>query len=308
MLDRLQAFVEVARNGAIGRAAEVLYVTQPALSARIQKLEQELGAQLFVRGRQGATLTEAGRAFLPFARRALDAVEDGRHRVADVGRGSIGQLVLGSAPVVSNYVLPAILERFHAAHPGVALSVRTGHSEEILDMVLREQVQIGLVRELQHPGIQVTPLYEDELLLVTPARHPFVERGEILLAELSGEEMIFFDRTSSYHDLTSALFRGAGVVPRGQMELDSIDAAKKMVQQGLGVSLLPRTAVAGEIAAGTLGTARIADAEPLRKRIVAIRLRDAGPASQVVSAFLDCALPVPEEESVVRAHPVESTG
>jgi DNA-binding transcriptional LysR family regulator len=289
VLDQLEAFVEVARNGAIGRAAAALYITQPALSARIQKLEQDLGAQLFVRGRHGATLTEAGRAFLPFARRALDAVDDGRHRIADVVRGSVGQLSLGASPVVSNYALPAILERFHAEHPGVALSVRTGHSEEILDMVLREQVQVGLVRELQHPGIVATTLYEDELVLVVPARHPFAERGEVEVAELGGEEMIFFDRTSSYHELTSALFRNAGVVPRGQMELDSVDAAKRMVQQGLGVSLLPRTAVAAELRDGTLATVLIGNAPPARRRIVAIHRRDAGPAPQVVAAFLELA-------------------
>jgi DNA-binding transcriptional LysR family regulator len=188
--------------------------------------------------------------------------------------------------VVSTYVLPAILERFHALHPGVQLIVRTGHSEEILELVLREQVQVGLLRDLEHPDITATPLYDDELVLVTPPRHAFASRDEVELVEIAAEDLVLFDRTSSYHELTSALFRSAGVLPRAPMELDNIESAKKMVQQGLGVALLPLIAVAGELAAGTLGTVRIAGTPPLARRVVAIRRRDAGAPAGAVAAFL----------------------
>ncbi len=288
-LAQLEALVAAARSGSISQAAADLFVTQPALTARIQKLERDLGEQLLVRGRQGSRLTEAGRAFLPFAQRALDAVDGGRLLVAEVGRGATGQLSIGGAPAVSTYVLPAILERFRARHSGIQLIVRTGHSEEILEMVLREQVQIGLVRELEHPAVTATPLYDDELVLVTPPGHPFVARGEVRVEELADADLVMFDRTSSYHELTAALFRSFGVVPRAQMELDNIDAAKKMVQQGLGVALLPRIAVAAELAAGLLGTARIAGIPPLVRRVVAIRRRDAAAATGVVAAFLGIA-------------------
>lgn len=288
-LAQLEALVAAVRTGSISQAAAELFVTQPALTARIQNLERDLGAQLLVRGRQGTRLTEAGKAFLPFAQRALDAVADGRLLLSEVERGATGQLAIGGAPAVSSYVLPAILERFRARHPGIQLIVRTGHSEEVVEMVLREHVQIGLVRELEHPGIAAEQLYEDELVLVTPPRHPFVARDEVAVTELADEELVMFDRTSSYHELTSALFRSFGLVPRAQMELDSIDAAKKMVQQGLGVALLPRVAVAEELREGTLGTARIAGTPPLVRRVVAIRRRDAGPPSGVVAAFLQVA-------------------
>lgn len=288
-LAQLEALVAAARSGSISQAAADLFVTQPALTARIQNLERDLGAQLLVRGRQGTRLTEAGKAFLPFAQRALDAVADGRLLLSEVERGATGQLAIGGAPAVSSYVLPAILERFRARYPGIQLIVRTGHSEEVVEMVLREHVQIGLVRELEHPGIAAEQLYEDELVLVTPPRHPFVARDEVAVAELADEDLVMFDRTSSYHELTSALFRSFGLVPRAQMELDSIDAAKKMVQQGLGVALLPRVAVAEELRDGTLGTARIAGTPPLVRRVVAIRRRDAGPASGAAAAFLEVA-------------------
>lgn len=286
LLSQLEGFVEIARRGSVSRAAEALFVTQPALSARLKSLESQVGAQLFVRTGRGVRISEAGYAFLPYAQRALEAVSEGHRLVGEVARGGAGELALGAAPAVSTYVLPAILERFHLEHPNVRLAVRTGHSEEVLDLVLHEQVQIGLVRALRHPEIESVPLYEDELVLVANPAHRFAAAREIAVEEMSEEQLILFDRTSSYHDLTSAFFREAGVVPRGVMELDNIDATKKMVRQGLGVALLPHTAVAEELEAGTLRSVTIADAAPVRRRIVAIRRRDAGPPAGVAAAFL----------------------
>jgi len=286
LLQQIEAFVEVARRGSVSRAAEALFVTQPALTARMKSLERQLGAELLVRSGRGVRLSEAGRTFLPYAQRTLEAVGEGRRLVSEVARGGAGQLALGAAPAVSTYVLPAILERFHALYPSVQLSVRTGHSEEVLDLVLRQQVEIGLVRALRHHDIESVPLYEDELVLVANPKHPFAARGEIAVEEMSEERLILFDRTSSYHDLTSAFFREAGVAPRGVMELDNIDATKKMVRQGLGVALLPHTAVAEELEAGTLRAVAIADADPVRRRIVAIRRRDSGVPTGVVAVFL----------------------
>jgi DNA-binding transcriptional LysR family regulator len=287
LFSQIAAFVEVARRRSVSRAAEALFVTQPALTARLQGLERNLGARLFVRTPRGMKLTEAGESFLPYAVRALDSLTDGRMQVNALERGGAGRLAIGAAPAVSTYVLPGLLKRFAQSHPRVEVRVRTGHSEEMLELVLREQVDVGLVRALQHRDISSTPLYEDRLILVVDPEHPFAASGGIRLAEISGQQLILFDRTSSYHELTSALFRRAGISPNGVMELDNIDAAKKMVEQGFGVALLPHTSVADELAAGTLAEVAVQDAEPVRREIVAIRRRDAGPATGTVGAFLD---------------------
>jgi DNA-binding transcriptional LysR family regulator len=287
LFSQLTAFVEVARRRSVSRAAEALFVTQPALTARIQGLERNLGAALFVRTSRGMKLTEAGDAFLPYAVRALNSVTDGRMQVNALERGGAGRLTIGAAPAVSTYVLPGLLKRFALSHPRVSVSVRTGHSEEMLDLVLREQVDVGLVRALHHRDIVSTPLYEDRLILVVEPGHRFAEQGRIRLEEMAGEQLILFDRTSSYHELTNALFRRAGVAPEGVMELDNIDAAKKMVEQGFGVALLPHTSVKDEFEAGRLAEVAIRDAEPVRREIVAVRRRDAGAPTGAVAAFLD---------------------
>jgi DNA-binding transcriptional LysR family regulator len=287
-MEQLDAFVEVARRGSVSRAAEALYVTQPTLTARLKGLEQELDAKLFVRSQRGMRLSDAGRAFLPYAERTLDAVSSGRRLLLELARGEGGQLALGAAPAVSTYVLPRILTRFRRTHPKVALAVRTGHSEEVLELVLREQVQIGLGRSLRHPQVEAIPLYEDELVLVVDPKHPFAEQAEIDADELLDVQLILFDRTSSYRRLTSEFFDGVGAVPRGVMELDNIDAAKKMVEQGLGVALLPHTAVAAELESGSLRTVALEGVPSPKQRIVIFRRRDAGPPAAPLQAFLNC--------------------
>jgi DNA-binding transcriptional LysR family regulator len=295
LLVHIEGFLEVARFGSVSRAAEALYVTQPTLTARLHALERELGERLFVRGRQGMRLTDAGRAFLPYAERAVRALRDGRRAIDEVGSAAAGQLLLATAPAVSTYILPAVLEQFVANHPRVEVVVRTGHSEDVLQMVLRDEVQVGLGRALQHPEIALQPFYQEELVLVVAPDHPFARDHEVSISEVATEQLILFDRTSSYYEITQAAFLAAGVAVRGVMELDNIEAAKKMVQRGLGVSLLPGSAVALEVEAGTLCRVDLRNVGPMRRQIVAMRRRDAGEPSGLVEAFLELLRHIPSE-------------
>jgi DNA-binding transcriptional LysR family regulator len=271
-LSQVEAVVAVARDGQISRAATSLFVTQPALTARIHSLEDELGTTLFTRSGRGMELTAAGRAFLPYAERALAALNDGSALLAELGRGGAGELRVGAAPAVSTYVLPLLLVRYTEAHPNVRLVVRTGHSEEIVELVLRQEIDVGLTRELAPDRrIASRTLYEDELVLVARRGHPLTLDDRVDVSRIGEARLILFDRTSSYFDLTNAFFRQAGVAPRGVMELDNIDAAKQMVEQGLGIALLPTTSIAAELADGRLAAISLRDAAPLRRRIVAIR-------------------------------------
>jgi DNA-binding transcriptional LysR family regulator len=299
---QVEAFLEIARQGSVSRAAEILNVTQPALTARIQGLETELGSPLFVRNRRGMALTDPGRAFLPYAERAMAALHDGMSLLHEMRQGGTGELVIGAAPAVSTYVLPPLLARYTARHQRVRLVVRTGHSEEILGMALRREIDIGFVRELRHPDIDSTPLYEDVLVLVAHPDDPIAHETDAHIAvdDLARTRLILFDRTSSYFDLTNTFFRQAGVAPAGVMELDNIDAAIQMVEQGLGVALLPHTAVSGELADGRLRSVAIEGVEPIRRRIVAIRRRDLGPPTHPVEAFLEILGTVAEVVSGIR--------
>lgn len=286
-LAQIQGFLEVARLGNVSHAAEQMGITQPALTARLQGLETELGQPLFVRTRRGVRLTDAGHAFLPYAEQAVAALATGIDQVAEVSAGAGGELALAVAPQVSTYVLPPVLVRYAAGHPHVRLVVRTAHSEEIVDLVIRREVHAGLGRQVRNPQLVYTPIYDDELVLVSAPTHDTAQ------ASLSDAPLILFDRASSYYELTTALIREAGVKPRGMIELDNIEAAKRMVAGGLGVALLPRTSVAAELESGTLKATRFAEADPQPRHIGVIRRADAGEPSPSLAAFLDLAAQVP---------------
>jgi DNA-binding transcriptional LysR family regulator len=285
VLPQILAFLEVARRGNLSRAAEALYVSQPTLTARLQSLEADLGEQLFVRTRRGMRLTEAGEAFLPYAEHAIQAIDDGRERLGELRRGDVGKLVLGSPPTVSTYTLPALLARFTEEHPGVRLTVMTGTSEEILELVLHDRIQIGLMRALGHPEVDTVPVYSDSLLLVVSPGHRLAGH-KVRLAELGGEPLVLFGRSSSYRDFTEAVFRQAGVMPDSVLELDNIEAAKKMVEHGIGISLVPESAVMADLANGVLAVVHVVDTTLPRRDIVAVRRRDAGPPSGAVATFM----------------------
>ena len=286
LLAQIEAFLTVAERRSVSAAAGVLYVTQPALTTRLKNLERELGVDLFVRTSRGMRLTAEGRAFRPHAQRALQSLAAGRELLRERREGRVGELIVGAAPAISTYVLPLVLRTFQASFPNVHLIVRTGHSEDVLELVLREQVQIGLVRDLPHPAVTSTPLYEDEIVLVVHPQHRLAGETSIAVQELGDERLILFDRTSSYFVLTSAFFREAGVVPRGVMELDNVDATKKMVEHGLGIAFLPYTAVREELADGSLREVAIQGYEPVRRPIVALRRRDAVVPEDLVEGLL----------------------
>ena len=284
----MECFLAVARLGNVSRAAEEMYLTQPALTARIKALEEELGDQLFVRTSRGMRLTEAGREFLPYAERCLASLEEGKQHLKEIRDATGGRLALGTSPGVSTYALPTMLERFTAAHPRVSVSVRTGHSEDVLEMVLKEEVQLGLARAMEHPEIESLPLYEDELVLVVDPQHRFTEKGSAEIAEVGREQLIMFDRSSSYYELTQELFRSAGIRELKAIELDNIEAAKRMVEHRLGVAFLPRTAVVRSVAAGHLSLIVVEDSPEIQRPIVALRRRDV-PLTGTVQAFLEVA-------------------
>ena len=284
---QLEALVEIARQRNMSRAAEALYVTQPALTARMRALERHIGSQLLARTGRGMQLTAAGEAFLPYATRALESVDQGRTLLRRLERGEAGELIVGAAPAISTYVLPRALRAFRERSPDVELRVRTGHSEDVFELVVQGQVDLGLARQLSRSDVEQLHLYDDELVLVVGAAHELARREVASVADLAGEQLILFDTSSSYHELTGALFRRAGVTPRGVMELDNIDATKKMIAQGLGVGFLPHAAVIEELAAGTLATSSIVDAEPLRRPIVAITRSGSWPLSGPAEAFLE---------------------
>lgn len=273
-LAQLEAFVQVAAHRSFSRAAEALFLTQPSVTARIQSLEKELGEELFERSGRTVRLTDSGAAFLPYAERALKLIQEGRDALEALRNAEFGHLRLGAALTVSTYVLPRILRAFRSRYPGVEVTVNSGRSDQVLELVLNDEVHLGIGRALVHPEVETVPLYDDEVVLIAGANHPFTAARSVTMEELGEQPLILYDRGSSYYDLTQSAFRDAGVVLKQAMELDTLEAAKKMAEEGLGVALLPRVAVERELRLGILTEIPLTDAPELRRPITLILRRN----------------------------------
>jgi DNA-binding transcriptional LysR family regulator len=272
-IPQLEAFVAVGTFGGFRRAADALRVSQPAVSARIKALEESLGVALFERAKTGLALSPAGRALRPHAEQLLQVVAHARQAVHDVRPSSGGALVIAAALSICTYLLPDVLERFHASHPKTMITVRSGHSKEVLDMVLAGDAEIGLARSLQHPEIETVSLREDPLILVATPGSPMARAGRARLDEIAAQPLVLFDRGSSDWTLTLGLFRRAGLVPNVVLEVESIEAAKRMVERGIGLAFLPQLAVVREIRRDKLIAIGLRDAEALSRSLDVIHPR-----------------------------------
>lgn len=284
-IGQLEAFIQVASLSSFSRAAEALFLTQPTVTARIQSLEREVGEELFERASRGVRLTDAGRSFLPYAQRALQALRDGQAVLEAARRASKGRLELGAARVVSTYVLPRILNQFHRRFPGIDVSIKTGRSHDILEMVLSGEVQVGFTRTLAHPEITSLHLYDEEIVPVVYPGHPFAERGAVSIYDIGREDLILYDPGSTYYVMITDLCREVGIVPNVVMNLDSVEATKKMIEQGLGMSFLPRNSLDRELELGTLLTLEVTEGISVRLPTSVIH-RSTKRMGTIVAAFL----------------------
>ena len=285
-IGQLQAFLMVVQYCSFTRAAEALNVTQPSLSARIIALEREIGEPMFHRLGRGVRLTDAGRAFLPYVERSMEALRNGQEALEAVRTASSGKLYIGAARAVSAYVLPDIVAMFHQRYPGVDVAIKTGRSTQVLEMVISEEIQVGITRTLVHPDIVSTHLYDEEIVLVTHPDHPFAQTGSASIYEVASEPLILYDKESTYFVLINRVCREAGIVPKVLMDLDSIAATKRMIERGLGLSFLPYNSLHRELEQGSLAHVQLREGHRVTLP-TAVMVRRASSYGAIVTAFLD---------------------
>jgi DNA-binding transcriptional LysR family regulator len=266
-IDQIETFLAVGSYGGFHRAAAALRISQPAVSARIRALEDSLGVKLFTRTGGSLAVSPAGKALRPHAEQLLRDVAKARQAVHEIQPSSRGTLSIAAALSVCTYFLPDVMKDYQAANPKVMVSLRSGTSVQVLKMVLDGEAEIGVARSLNHPEVETMTLRDDPLILVGHPRHPAAQRRQVRLEDVESMPLIFFDRGSSDWTLTQSLFRRAGQLPNTVLEVETIEAAKRMVERKLGLSFLPQIAVIHELRKGKLVAVEIANAEVLRRNL-----------------------------------------
>jgi DNA-binding transcriptional LysR family regulator len=242
-LRQLEYFVAVADECHFTRAANRLHVAQSGLSASIRSLERELGASLFLRSTRQVELTQAGRALLVEARRALSATDAAKDAVAAV-RGLLrGTLAIGSLQCLHVVHLPHVLAGFLAAHPGLEIQLRHGGSNDLIEQVRAGRLDLAFVSSpLRCPDdVVVAPLASEPLVLACAPEHPFAARTQVELAELRAERFVDFQRDWGTRDLVDYVLAAEGVDRRVALEVTDVHSLLDLVTFGLGVALVPQS-------------------------------------------------------------------
>jgi len=284
-IDQVETFIAVVTYGGFHRAAAALHVSQPAVSARIRALEDSLGAKLFTRSHAHLMLSAAGKALRPHAEQLLRNIALARQAVHELQPSARGALNIAAALSVCTYFIPDVMKDYKAANPKVMVSLRAGTSAQVLKMVLDGEADIGVARSLHHPEVETMTLRDDPLILVGHPSHPNTRQRSVRLEQVEEWPLIFYDRGSSDWTLSQGLFRRAGLLPNVVLEVDSIEAAKRMVERKLGLSFLPQIAIAQELRQGKLAAVEITNAEQLERDLDVIHARTR-PLSRDAQAFL----------------------
>jgi DNA-binding transcriptional LysR family regulator len=268
----LNTFVSVADQGSFTAAARTLGYTQSAVSRQVAGLERACGVELFVRGGRGVRLTPAGEHLLPHARGLLDRLADARRALRDLRTLGGGRLRVGAITSANAALVPDALARFHAAHPGVALSLREGTTRHLLPLVERGDLDVAIVstqvrRDLGPSAVELVHLADDPLLVALPAAHPAAAGPRVSLPALAGDRWIVADLPDAVAAVT-AICTGAGFTPDTSLRVGEWTAKLGLVAYGFGVALVPA------MAATRFGTG------------VAIRRVDPDPPARTVYAAL----------------------
>ena len=237
---QLRAFVAVAERRHFTRAARDLGIAQPSVSAHVRRLEADVGAELFHRAKGAVSLTPAGESLLPFARRIIADVDAAEEELRAVGGLARGRMAVGATPSLAATLVPAVLARFHAAYPGIELSVREAGSGDLVAALEEGAVDVALViLPVRGDALDTQPLLREELVLAVARTHPLASRRTITIADLRDVPLVMFREGYDLRVVTEAACRAAGFAPTFAVEGGEMDGVLRLTAAGLGAAIVP---------------------------------------------------------------------
>ena len=273
-IEQIEAFLYVATTSSFSKAGEVLYTTQPTISSRIKSLETLLSCQLFDRKGNNISLTEEGEAFLPHAKNVLHHIQTGKKAVQRKNLELDGRIDMSAVFTGAINFLPYYIKGFNVKYPNVKINVRTGHSNQVLDMVLKNQTSFGISRSIHHPKLETIHLFNDQMVLAIYPGHPFQSHKTISIKDLNNEKFIQYARNTMDWTLVQNAFDRLNYSPDIIIEVDNIEVSKQMVKNRLGIAILPRSAIKDELTSGCLIEVIVSDLPDIQTNYDLIYLKN----------------------------------
>jgi DNA-binding transcriptional LysR family regulator len=246
-LNDLEAFVLVAELRSFAAAAALIHLSQPALTRRVQKLEETLGVPLLERTTRRVELTTVGREFLPKARRLLDELDASLLSVREIAERRVGQVSVACVPTAAYYFLPEVIRAFGEEYPNIRIRIVDEGANAVLQSVLHGEVDLGInLLGGEEPEIVFEPLLEDPFVLACRRDHPLADRAEVAWRDLAPYRFITVGRMSGNRLILDLGLAGLECRPRWFYEVQHLSTSLGLVEAGLGVAALPRLAMPPE--------------------------------------------------------------
>ncbi len=286
--DQLETFLEVAKHNSFSRAAERRFRTQPAISAQIRAVEEEVGAKLFDRSGGKVALTAAGKIFHKYAEDALDARRRLVTALGEMEREPRGEIIVGANEGTCLYVLPEVFAQFKKQYGAVAITVKRSESSKVLENIVDNSVDFGVVSlPVADSRLTVVPIHRDELVVISPARHPLARMKSVAIADVVKFPLLL-PKSGRTRDAIDSLFEERHLKPTISMELDSSELLKRFVAADVGVGFIARSNIREEVQLGTLSAVAMSDAHI--KRDLGLVFRKDKALSRAALAFIDIAV------------------
>jgi len=294
-LRQFKVFLVAAERESFTQAAKELYLTQPAVSFQIQALEDFFGAKLFKRTGRKVELTDAGDALLPYARKIIEAMEESKKAIEQVGAAKTGKLVVGASTTIGIYILPPLIAIYRSKYPQTIISIRVENTEGIEEALLRKDIDFGLIEGfVKSSYVKREKFRDDELVLIVPAHHPWsdvIELSDLMIEPLilreegSGTRMVLegalMEKSLSISDLNV------------NMVLGNTEAIKHAVAAGLGVSFVSKCTIGKELALGLLRIVRVRGFNVMRELFIIRRENEElSPYAERILRFLNKPTPI----------------
>ena len=289
-LEQLRGFTTIAEVGHFTRAAEELHLAQPSLSRQIASLEQDLGSELFHRARGNISLTAAGEALLPLARRMLADEENVRLEMAELAGLRKGRVRLGAPPTLCVSLVAEVFGVFHRRYPGIELHLSEAGSKNLLDELDGGQLDLALIVTSEHAvaqkNLESLPLLAEELVVIDSSSKPRLSGKESIdLKTLSRLPQIVFSQSYDLRASTMDAYRSRNLVPNMVLEGGEMDAVLRFVEVGLGVAIVPATVLVDRP-----GLTAIALQNPRLTRTIGLAHRRDVSLTRAAAAMQECIL------------------
>jgi DNA-binding transcriptional LysR family regulator len=260
-MKHLETFCKVAELGSFSRAGEAVYLTQPTVSGHIASLEQGVGLRLFDRLGRRVALTNGGRVFYRYAKEILKLRDEALNAVYEFSHVIKGRITIGGSTIPGEYFLPRVMGGFQKEAPGITISLVIADSQEIVDLLLAGEIEVGVVGMRFDGGkIDAYPLFHDRVIIIAPAQHPLVAKKEVSWEDLQATPLLIREQGSGTRKAFEAHLSTAGLRLDDlsiKGEVGSSTAVKEGVKGGMGLGIISDLAVQEDIEAGRIREVRV---------------------------------------------------